>query len=90
VHLLKQAPVVLRHADDRSGAAPLPRQALEQPGAERVELAHLAHIDGDALGLRRLGLDPVDEAFELAGSGRGPGTRRFKLELAVLEFGRQQ
>ena len=51
VHLLEQAAIVLRQPDDHrlaAGRTPGAGEALQQPGAERVELAHPGHVDLDA------------------------------------------
>ena len=91
-HLLEQGPVVLRHADHgggSSGAPPLPREPLQQPGAECVEFAHPAHIDGNRLGPADVGGDTVDQGFELRRMRRGPGAAGGKLEPAVFKLGCQ-
>ena len=56
MHLLEQAAVVLGQPDDHrlaSGRRPGAGQALQQPGAERVELADARHVDRYALRLAR-------------------------------------
>ena len=83
---------MLRHADHgggASGAPPLPRETLEQPGAERVEFAHPAHVDGNRLGPAHVGGNAVDQGFELRRMRRGPGAAGGKLEPAVFKLGCQ-
>jgi hypothetical protein len=50
----------------------LAHEALEEPGAEGVELAHALHVDRDVLGFACLADDGVHELFELARMRRGP------------------
>src|SRR6185369_7400646 len=64
VHLLEQVAVVLRHTDNVGLATrrrPLAHEALEEPGAEGVELAHALHIDRHVLGFACLGGGAVHE-----------------------------
>jgi hypothetical protein len=93
VHLLKETAVMLGKSDNHRLASrrrPLPGQALQQPGAERVELAYARHVDRHVLGLGRLAAHAVDERFELARVVRGPRPPRGKLEPFPDQFVCQQ
>jgi hypothetical protein len=92
VHLRKQATVMLRQADDDSLPArrrPLPRQALQKPSAEGIELAHAGHVDGHVLGCGRFARHAIDLRFELAGMRGGPRAAGGKLEPFPIQFVRQ-
>ena len=89
VHLLEQAAIVLRHADDHrlaAGRAPGAGEPLQQPGAERVELAHPRHVDRDALRLRRVAGRAVDQRLQLAGIRRGPRAGRRELQPLAVQL----
>ena len=84
----------MRGQPENDGLAPrrssLAGEALEQPGAERVELAHAGHVDRDILGLGGFAGDAVDQGLELAGMRRGPGAEGEQLETLSLQLAFQQ
>ena len=72
-------------------AAPLPRETLEQPRAEGVELrARRAMSMETALARAVSCATLVDKGFELSRIGRGPRAAGGKLKPAILELRCQQ
>ena len=75
-NLLDQPGIVVGNADHlgaMTGRGRAPRHLLEQPGPERVELAHPGHIHLDGLRPIELRRDGVGERLEGRHIGRGPG-----------------
>jgi hypothetical protein len=82
-HLLDQAAIILRDADDIgavTGGNRPPRHLFQQPGAERVEFAYSGHIDLDDAGPIELRRNFVGEPLERGGIRRRPGPARAQFE----------
>ena len=93
VHLLEQAAVVRREPEDdrlAPGRGSLAGEALEQPGAERVELAHAGHVDRHILGFGGFAGNAIDQSFKLSGVRCGPGSEGEQLETLSLQLAFQQ
>ena len=89
--LLDQAGIILSDADDigavARGSSP-PRHLFEQPGAQRVELAHLGHVDVDAAGPIELRRDLIGKPFKPDDICRRPGSTRTQLKCIARGRGR--
>ena len=81
--LLDQAGIIVGDADDigaMAGGSGPPRHFFQQPGAERVEFAHLGHIDLDDAGPIELRRNVVGKPFKRGGICRCPGSTRTQFE----------
>ena len=67
-----------------------PRHFLDQPGADRIELANLGQIDLDVLRLGKRCCHGIGERLERRCVGRGPGSGRTQFKRVAGRQGRQQ